>query len=480
MKPSSHLIKESLLNTRDKVRSMAQSTAESLHSGFDRLLDRRVCLGVTGFSGSGKTTLMTSLIHQLRYYPDAALAALPPALQNRLLGVEVSNLYGLPLFPYQAGIDALSSGSWPDATRRESSCLLEIKYRVRRNILSRNAKGTGRLFLEIHDYPGEWLLDLPLLTMSYLDWCQQYHQLLQKPSFLQHDFLKKITELDPLQPASEFSLNALWQLQLDYLMTCQQQGFTLLQPGRLLHAKPDSPESHTPFIPLPTLADLTSEQRQKAPANALFRLCEQHYQHYLEQWVRPFYQQTFQKVERQVVLVDVLRGLNQGEQPFNDLCISLSQVLQSFDYGHNSLIRRLFNPRVDRVVFAASKIDQVLPEQHESIRNLTASLVREAQRRATFNNIDVRCEAVAGIRSTTHVEHQGQTVLKGNTEEGPGLLRHPPVPEHIPTTDEWQNRPTWQLRRLLPPTNLKLQQGGQLPHIRLDSLLNDLLGDKFL
>ena len=65
------------------------------------------------------------------------------------------------------------------------------------------------------------------------------------------------------------------------------------------------------------------------------------------------------------------------------------------------------------------------------------------------------------------------------TEQGPGMLLHPDIPEQIPSTDDWQALGQWQLRRLMPPEGLQLSTGGRLPHIRLDSILNDLLGDRF-
>lgn len=483
MKPLRYSLKKTLRTTGDKTKHLAQMTSESLISGFDRLLDRRICLGVTGFSGSGKTTLITSLIHQLRYYPDAALTAFPPALQNRLLGVEMLPLGELPVFPYKEGIDFLSDCHWPQATRQESGCLLDIKYQVRKGQLIGKSNRIGRLFLEIHDYPGEWLLDLPMMELSYKDWCQQYHRQIdaqEQHDFIQTDFIQTLHGLDPFHSVTDATLNSLWKKQLDFLADNQNQKRTLLQPGRLLHAAPDAAESETPFIPLPNLLTLNDVNLQEAPPYSLYKQCEKHYQHYVDHWVKPFYRNTFQKVDRQIVLVDVLRELNRGEASLNNLCQRLSRVLQSFDYGHNNLIHRLFNPKIDRVVFAASKIDQVLPEQHENVRNLMASLVREAQRRATFSNIDVRCEAVAAVRSTTHALHRGQTVLKGYTEAGPGLLKHPPIPEALPTAEDWKTMPSWQLRKLLPPANLQLHNGGRLPHIRLDSVLNDLLGDKFL
>ena len=182
MKPIRRPLKASLQQAQGKALNLAHSTADSLSSGLDRLLDRRICLGVTGFSGSGKTTMITSLIHQLRYYPEAALTAFPPALQNRLLGVEITPLGHLPLFPFSEGSDALSASHWPAATRQESACLIEIKYRTRKSLIPGKNNGISRLFLEIHDYPGEWLLDLPLIEMSYAGWCLQFFDQLKKSS----------------------------------------------------------------------------------------------------------------------------------------------------------------------------------------------------------------------------------------------------------------------------------------------------------
>ncbi|KEQ19672.1 hypothetical protein GZ78_07260 [Endozoicomonas numazuensis] len=463
--------------TGNRAKSLASSTSDSVAAGVERLLDKRICLGITGFSGSGKTTLITSLIHQLRYYPDAALTALPPALQDRLLGVEISPLNNLPLFPYKEGANALDREAWPYATRQESGCLLEIKYRARSHFIPGKKPGIGRLYLEIHDYPGEWLLDLPLLDMSYEDWCQQSRKLAS--AMPEDPFIVLLESLNPLEPLSEQTLNSLWQQQLEFLKRCQQKGLTMIQPGRLLHLAPDSPENNRPFIPIPKLVEYSAEQKSSAPDNSLFRVCERHYQHYLKEWVKPFYKNTFARIDRQLVLVDVLKSLNQGQEAMDNLKLSLTQVLQNFEYGTNNIIRRLIQPRIDRIVFAASKIDQVLPDQHEQVRSLTASLVRESQRQATFKEVDIRCEAIASVRSTTYADHQGQKVLKGNTEDGPGLLLHPPLPEHYPNDEYWKNCKQWQLRKLLPPAGLTLNNGSRLPHIRLDSVLNDLLGDKF-
>nr|MDT0250847.1 YcjX family protein [Endozoicomonas sp.] len=474
-------LKRSFNITRDQVQGFARSAGDSLESGVDRLLNRRISLGVTGFSGSGKTTLITSLIHQLQHYPEALLGAFPPVLQDRLLGVKLSALDGLPLFPYLEGIDSLSRGRWPEATRHESGCLLEIKFRNQPGLLRRGKAGVSRLFLEIRDYPGEWLLDLPLLELNYLAWCRQFYSIINNDLRLStgRKLLEKLKAIDPVKPVSELALQALWQELVVFLQDCQRSGLTMIQPGRWLHAEPSGAESQLPFIPLWLMGNLSAEQLNSAPENSLFKVCERHYQRYQDERVKPFYRNTFQKVDRQLVLIDVLKSLNSGQEAFDDLRLSLAQVLQSFDYGRNSLLRRLIQPRIDRVVFAASKIDQVLPDQHEAVRGLTANLVQDARRRAVFNAVDVRCEAVAAVRSTTWVDYQGRQALRGMTESGPGMLLHPAIPEQLPTPEDWETLDPWQLRRLMPPEGLQLAAGGRLPHIRLDSILNDLLGDRF-
>ena len=41
--------------------------------------------------------------------------------------------------------------------------------------------GNGRIRLDILDYPGEWLLDLPLLKKTYVEWSNETLKLLKCP-----------------------------------------------------------------------------------------------------------------------------------------------------------------------------------------------------------------------------------------------------------------------------------------------------------
>ncbi|MRI34742.1 ATPase [Endozoicomonas sp. OPT23] len=471
------------------LQSVARSTAETFDKGYDRLLDRRVCLGVTGFSGSGKSTFITSLIHQLRHFPEATLPAFSPALQGRLLGVEVHSMNGAGQkdFPFTKAQKALSGGvqQWPESTRNLSSCLLELRLKPRKTHFGFSARKVERLFVEIRDYPGEWLLDLPLLGMNFQQWCLDCQSLYRESPRreLLGDLFIELAELDPFAIADMDLIESLHQRFITFLQQCSHPdtGLSLVQPGRFLLSGDSKPPVFLPLL-TPKLKQLNPEDWKNADDNSYIKVLEKAYNQYLNEQVEPFYKEHFSGIDRQVVLVDVLKALNVGKYSMEDMQLALTRVLDSFQFGQNSLLSRLFSPRIEKVLFVASKIDQVLPEQHENVRALTAAIVQSAYRKATFEQVDVQCEATASVRATTIYQKNDRAMLQGlfinDDESVPGLMAHPDIPSTLPDDQGWQRFQSWRLRKLLPPANLQLTDGGALPHIRLDVVIRELIGDK--
>src|SRR5262245_5370998 len=138
-----------------------------------------VWLAVTGLSRSGKTVFITSLIHNL-------LSALHNPFRMPLLNVVgerrliAANLAGgkahrLPRFPYRANIAARAGEApdWPTPTTDISEIGIEVRFAPAGAIgklLSEITGSPASMTLRIVDYPGEWLLDLPLLVQSYAEW----------------------------------------------------------------------------------------------------------------------------------------------------------------------------------------------------------------------------------------------------------------------------------------------------------------------
>lgn len=136
-----------------------------LNALVNRGVDRHLRLAVTGLSRSGKTAFITAMVNQLlNIHAGARLPLLSAVREERLLGVKriPQRDFGIPRFTYDEGLAQLYGDppAWPTPTRGVSEIRLALRYKSNDSLL-RHFKDTSTLYLEIVDYPGEWLLDLP-------------------------------------------------------------------------------------------------------------------------------------------------------------------------------------------------------------------------------------------------------------------------------------------------------------------------------
>ena len=128
-------------------------------------------LGVTGLSRSGKTVFLTALVSNL--IANVRLPVLAASAEGRIVRarLEPQPDDAVPRFAYEDHLASLSGAerSWPQSTRRISQLRLTIEFES----ASRWSGGSSSLALDLVDYPGEWLLDLPLLDKSYADWARE-------------------------------------------------------------------------------------------------------------------------------------------------------------------------------------------------------------------------------------------------------------------------------------------------------------------
>src|SRR6195952_1614452 len=142
----------------------ARLSARALLDYGDNLFNPTVRLGVTGLSRAGKTVFITALVHGLSRggrFPVFEPLATGRVARPRL---EPQPDDAVPRFSYESHLRTLiEDRRWPNSTVDISELRLVIDYQ-RRNGADRT------LMLDIVDYPGEWLLDLPLLNKSYEQW----------------------------------------------------------------------------------------------------------------------------------------------------------------------------------------------------------------------------------------------------------------------------------------------------------------------
>src|SRR5262245_20968119 len=129
-----------------------------------------VRLGVTGLARSGKTVFITALIRNLT--AGARLPFFAAMAEGRIdrAYLEPQPDDRVARFAYEEHLAELTRDppQWPESTRQISQLRITIEYTpvgVLRRTLS-----TGRLHVDIVDYPGEWLLDLPLLDLDFGQW----------------------------------------------------------------------------------------------------------------------------------------------------------------------------------------------------------------------------------------------------------------------------------------------------------------------
>lgn len=458
---------------------------DELSAWVNRGVDRYLRLAVTGLSRSGKTAFITSLVNQLLgVHSGARLPLLSAVREGRLLGVKrvAQRDFGLQRFTYDQGLAQLYGipPAWPTATRGVSEMRLALRYRSANGVL-RHLKETSTLYLEIVDYPGEWLLDLPMLDQDYFSWSRQMTDMLQGArSEWSAEWRSRCAKLDPFAPADESQLAAIAEAWTDYLQVCKNEGLHFIQPGRFVLPGDLAGAPVLQFFPWPDIEQVGESKLAQADSSTNVGMLRARFDYYCDKVVKGFYKDHFVHFDRQIVLVDCLQPLNSGPQAFNDMRLALSQLMQSFHYGQRTLYRRLFSPVIDKLLFAATKADHVTTDQHGNLVSLLQQLVQEARQHAAFEGIDMNCMGIASVQATQSglvaVEGEQIPALRGERlSDGEPLTLYPgDVPARLPGAEFWQQQP-FQFEQFRPRI---MTFDTPLPHIRMDAALEFLIGDK--
>src|SRR6202035_32407 len=176
-----------------------------------------VRLGVTGLSRAGKTVFITALIHGLTR--GGRFPVFEPFASGRIARARLAPQPddAVPRFDYENHVAALvTERVWPDSTRQISELRLVIEYQSRSGAMR-------ELVVDMVDYPGEWLLDLPLLGKSYEQWSAESIALSRAEPrlWLAGRWHVHLAGLDPAAPAQEAEAIGAARLFTDYLIACR-------------------------------------------------------------------------------------------------------------------------------------------------------------------------------------------------------------------------------------------------------------------
>ncbi|WP_395697137.1 YcjX family protein [Methylocella sp.] len=488
----------------------AKAVAKSL---VDLTAGAHVRLGVTGLSRAGKTVFITALIEHLTKAASPSLRGRKNTLpvfrvhaDGRLISgdLEPQPDDNVPRFAYEEHLEALSGPDgdsqariWPQSTRRISELRLRLQFQQKAGL----NPGRRALTLDIVDYPGEWLLDLPLLEKSYAQWSQESLEAASSAAraplaaqfrgfCAQKDAKAKFREEDARRAAELFTA---------YLRACRGEAFSFssLPPGRFLMP------GDLAGSPALTFAPLALDPSGLYPPDSLAAMMERRYEAYKAHVVKPFFRDHFSRLDRQIVLVDALAALNAGPASMRDLEQALGDVLGAFRAGRSNALSAIFRPKIDRILFAATKADHLHHTSHDRLEAILRLLTARAIARVQGVGAEIDVIAMAAVRATREArveshggpaldavvgtpldgERIGDELFDGKTEAAifPGEL--PEDPKAVfrdavtaPAPDEADYR----FVRFRPPVPTRARDGTLAPpsHIRLDRAFQFLLGDK--
>lgn len=451
--------------------------ADDLMQGLG-ISDPVIRLGVTGLSRAGKTVFITALVANLldRGRMAGLRAAADGSLKAAWLQPQPDDT--VPRFDYERHLAAMTGPDphWPEGTRHVSQ--LRLSLRVQPRGLIAGLRGAQVLHLDIVDYPGEWLLDLRLMDRDFAGWSTEVlGRMAGRPGAQGFADALAATPRDRFDDSAAQGLAAAYT---EHLHQARAAGWSDCTPGRFLMPGELEGSPALTFTPLP------DDWR----GSALWREFERRFGAYKSRVVRPFFRDHFARIDRQVVLMDVLGAIHAGPQAVEDMRRAMADILSAFRPGRAGWLSQLLGARrVERILFAATKADHLHHIQHPRLTAITGAMLREARDRADFSGARTEAMSIASLRTTTEemIRQDGEDLpaVRGTLMDGrraafyPGELPANPAELLMPAAQgatHWLDG-DYAIMDFAPAPNT-LRPGDGPPHIRLDRAAEFLIGDQ--
>jgi len=460
--------------------SIFVSITDGLDYGWKVLTDQEVRLGVTGLSRGGKSTFITSLVSLVSHFGQESAAPYLTRLQSYADGdlicggVARQRDLSIGSFPYSEAMGSLLKDppAWPAATSGVSEIRLELRRRTHGTFGGNKMRS---LYLDIWDYPGEWLMDLMLLNLDYEAFSKSVkeHLTIAGTAAMATDWINAVAAMDPDGPLITDTLKHTVSLYTKWLMRCKDQGLAYVVPGRFVLPGNLAGAPVLEFVPW-----LGKEPKDPTNHHSLYGEMRTRYEAYRKQVVGKFYEDCFSKLDRQIVLLDCLQALRGGKETYADINSALEILLRNFNYGDSGFLSRLFAPRIDRVLFAATKADLVTNDMHANMLSLLKSIVGQAVTKVRGEGSRCEYAVISAIKSTKCMyfenrDFKGQVLTTDYADDGayfPGTVPAIWTPQNMTFFQE-----NFKLRALRPP---KIMPGEAIPCMNMDLVLDYILGDK--
>ena len=424
--------------------------------------EKSIKIAITGLSRSGKTVFITSLIDQL-------------LCQNRLLSVTTAHapfkvtlkppLHNVRRFDYYTFIDQLKNAQvWPEGTDAISHTLLEFESKSRFAFM-----GNTTFTIELIDYPGEWLLDLTLLELSYEEWSIKSLEWLKTLDDPEADaYVRMVDSLSKASVGAEYE-SRLHQQYRELVIALKARHYSQITPGRFVMPADLANDPMLLFAPI------------NGASPTLVKVFKKRYEKYVKEVVQGIHLEHFKGFERQVVLIDVIESLENGHKCHDDMRRGLKKMLHLYDHKNKNFLLQWFSPSIKKVLFVATKADQVAASQHANFSALLEEMVGELRRELDISHIETDTQIVSSLKSTTTIEkkYDGRLLsfVRGILEEDGKLhdLYPGEMPSQFPSKASWKSE-HYDYKSFLPPKR-SYSEHEALEHINMDKVVEKLIGD---
>ena len=280
-----------------------------------------ITVAVAGLSRSGKTAFITSVVANLQAAARNSRAAewlkgLDVVASGRLRSADRPQNYRPRhgrMLPYGDMLSALTADapSWPSRTADVYEAALDIHFWPGAAPVAGSSedKAAACLRLVIVDYPGEWLVDVPMMGQPYADWsAAALNRLRSAPwSEVSEEFQTLLAETDWTGPDGNDAAERAAREWQRVLVAARERGLKWLQPGHFVRARGQDEEGAVPrldeerlwFCPLPDAAISV------AKGGSLARAMSDRYARYQKETGK-FFRDTLKDATHHVLLVDVL------------------------------------------------------------------------------------------------------------------------------------------------------------------------------
>ncbi|MGL4324105.1 MAG: YcjX family protein [Beijerinckiaceae bacterium] len=467
--------------------SLATRHAFEKFGAWSGLTTPTLRLGVTGLARAGKTVFITAFVHALMRGEKLPVFEVAASGRLRRATLQPHPDDAVPRFAVEDHMRSLvDHRAWPESTRRISQLRCAVEFE------GGQGGGPRTLQVDIVDYPGEWLLDLGLIGTDFRTFARDALDAARSPARqdVSGPFLSALALIKADAPYDHEKAETLARLFRDYLLACRREPLSLstLPPGRFLMPGDLEGSPALSFAPIDMPVDAVAHGSMGA-------MMERLYDSYRDKVVGPFFRDHFSLLDRQIVLVDVVSALNAGPAAVADLESALARVLLAFRAGRNSILSALFSPRIDRVMFAATKADHLHHTSHDRLEAILGVLVERAMRRVEGTGARVSVAALASVRATREagILERGSTLptVVGVPEAGQqvgerifdGVAEAAIYNGELPADprDALDKGVAVRFPKFRPPDIPRSADGRipALPHIRLDRAMQFLLGDYF-